>query len=89
MQVISRVKGLTMADEAVLSNKTRIVAGAAGDVIESAIANFDEYISLSIMSGAIQLGISIASVILMLRTSTSPLQTTRSPAIIGVGAPVG
>ena len=34
MRVISEVKVITMAEEAVQSNKTRIAAAAAGDAIE-------------------------------------------------------
>jgi len=41
MRVISEVKGITLAEEAVLSNKTRIAAAAAGDVIESRVVVFD------------------------------------------------
>ena len=38
MRMISRAKAITMAVEAVLSNKTRIAAVAAGDVIKSVTA---------------------------------------------------
>ena len=38
MRMISQVKAIISAAEAVLSNKTRTAAAAAGDVIESLIA---------------------------------------------------
>ena len=38
MRMISQVKAIISAAEAVLLNKTRIAAAAAGDVIESLIA---------------------------------------------------
>ena len=41
MRAISRVKAITMVEEAALSNKTRIVALAAAT--ESAVVDFDDY----------------------------------------------